>query len=138
MSFLVILLLSLPALLLGGGVNILNSENKFGTFNKAACSYVCSGTTRRVTTRWHATKGITGDSIWTRINISNCRFRNIPTVLASLESPIDMVKAPTATLSVHTYSNYFDVLVHRVGGINTEEAIEMQWNVDWAAIGYIC
>merc|ERR1711920_174334 len=113
-----------------GEVMIISGEQPAGD---ETCMKVCAGSTGRSTTDWmyYSSNGIYED-----VDISDCGFTTIPTVTTAIEGTSNHWTA-SGTSSVYsvTTTSFRIYLQH---SSKTGIAEQLQWNVEWIAVGYTC
>jgi len=111
-------------------VMIISGEQPAGS---ETCIKVCAGSTGRSTTDWTY---YSSDGIYEDVDISDCGFKTIPTVTTSIEGKGSHWKASgTSSIYSVTTTSFRVYLQH---SSKTGMAEELNWNVEWIAVGYTC
>jgi len=113
-----------------GEVMIISGEQPAGDEN---CMKVCAGSTGRSTTDWtyYSSNGIYED-----VDISECGFTTIPTLTTAIEGTSNHWTASgTSSIYSVTTTSFRIYLQH---ASKTGIAEQLQWNVEWIAVGYTC
>jgi hypothetical protein len=113
-------------------VQIVNGEEEN---SDRKCAKVCSGTTGRNSTKFVAYN----DHTYVDVDMSECGFKKIPSVVTSVEGKSKHWRVGGASSVYGTTLTGFRVYLYlKDAGISRSNLNGANWNIDWIAVGFTC